>query len=132
VELVRAKGLVNQVVVQSFDWDYLRAYHALEPAQVLAALGPPAPKDGRKLTDDEKMLSDAWCEQIEALGARVVAWNRQVDRKAVRAAHRRGLKVWVYTINDARTAHDLLDAGVDGIITDNPTFLWKVLASRAR
>ncbi len=41
VKLLRDKNLVNRVVVQSFDWEYLREFHELEPAQILAAIGPP-------------------------------------------------------------------------------------------
>lgn len=131
VALVRSKSLLNQVVVQSFNWDYLRDYHTQEPTQILAALGPPGSKDGRRLTDSEKKLSAEWCAEVQAAGVRVVAWNREVDRRGVHAAHRRGLKVWVYTINDEKTAQRLLSAGVDGIITDQPTMLWKLMASRA-
>jgi glycerophosphoryl diester phosphodiesterase len=123
--------LINQVVVQSFDWDYLHDYHLQEPIQILAALGPPGSKVGRKLTDEEKKLSAKWCDEAQTAGARVVAWNRAVDRRSVSAAHRRGLRVWVYTIDDEKTARQLLDAGVDGIISNKPTMLWKVLASRA-
>lgn len=130
VELVRARGLVNHVVVQSFDWNYLRDYHALEPAQILGALGPPGSRNGRKLEDHEKQLSTGWLDEIKALGARLAVWNRQVDRAAVQAAHERGLKVWVYTINDAKLAAQLLDLGVDGIITDDPAMLQEVLAGR--
>jgi len=36
----------------------------------------------------------------------------------------------VFTINDVATAHQLLVAGVDGIITDNPAIQWKALAVR--
>ena len=57
-------------------------------------------------------------------------WNKQVDAASVKAAHERGLKVWVYTINDVATAQQLFAAGVDGIITDNPVILWKALATR--
>lgn len=53
-----------------------------------------------------------------------------MDAASVEAAHARGLKVWVYTVNDVATAHQLLAAGVDGIITDNPAILWKALAVR--
>ncbi|HAV64116.1 MAG TPA: hypothetical protein DCY13_17335, partial [Verrucomicrobiales bacterium] len=49
VALVRGKGLLNHVVVQSFDWEYLRDYRAREPEQILAALGPPGSWEGRKL-----------------------------------------------------------------------------------
>jgi len=130
IALVREKGLLNQVVVQSFDWDYLRDYHAREPAQVLGALGPPGSRDGRKLTDAEKRLDAGWCDEVKAFGARVVIWNREVDQTAVRAAHQRGLKVWVYTINDATLARQLLAAGVDGIITDQPALLREVVSGR--
>jgi len=37
----------------------------------------------------------------------------------------------VYTINDPKLAGELLDLGVDGLISDNPAMLWKVLAERA-
>ncbi|MBL9167187.1 MAG: glycerophosphodiester phosphodiesterase [Verrucomicrobiales bacterium] len=130
VKLLREQGLINRVVVQAFDWRYLRDFRALDQAQVLAALGPPYSRDGKRLADSEKALNASWLDEIKSMGAQVAAWNSQVDKTAVRAAHRRGLKVWVYTINDEATAHRLLDAGVDGIITDNPALLWKCLAMR--
>ena len=130
VNLLNDRQLVNQVVVQAFDWDYLRDFHRLEPRQVLGALGPPATKDGKKLTDAEKALSPAWLDEIKGLGAHAAVWNKQVDAASVKAAHERGLKVWVYTINDLATAQQLFAAGVDGIITDNPALIWKAMATR--
>jgi len=41
VKMLREKKLVNQLIVQAFDWEYLRKFHELEPTQVLGALGPP-------------------------------------------------------------------------------------------
>ena len=40
--LLREKKLVNHVLVQSFDWAYLRALHEELPEQVLGALDRPA------------------------------------------------------------------------------------------
>src|SRR5689334_14448743 len=37
--LLGENRLLNHVVVQSFDWEFLRQYHELEPSQVLGALG---------------------------------------------------------------------------------------------
>lgn len=132
VELLRKEGLVNRVVVQSFDWDYLRDYRRLDTEQVLGALGPPGSRSGKKLTDAEKALTPAWLDEIKSLGAQVAVWNRQVDAASIQAAHERGLKVWVYTINEAPVADALLAAGVDGIITDNPALIWRALAVRRR
>ena len=130
VKLLQERQLVNQVIVQAFDWEYLRDFHRLEPRQVLGALGPPSLRAGKKLTDAEKALSPKWLDEIRELGAHAAVWNKQVDAATVKAAHERGLKVWVYTINDQPTAQRLLAMGVDGIITDNPAIIWKTLAER--
>jgi glycerophosphoryl diester phosphodiesterase len=53
-----------------------------------------------------------------------------VDRRFVRAAHRRGVAVHVWTIDDAGEMRRLLDLGVDGIMTDRPTVLRTVLEER--
>ncbi len=39
------------------------------------------------------------------------------------------MKVFVYTINDARTARRLASLGVDGIITNRVTTIRKALAN---
>jgi glycerophosphoryl diester phosphodiesterase len=55
---------------------------------------------------------------------------RLVDRRFVRAAHRSGLQVHVWTIDDPDTMNDLLDLGVDGIMTDRIEVLRDVYAAR--
>lgn len=130
VDLLRQRGGVNEVVVQSFDWDYLRQFHALEPTQILGALGPAASRDGKKLSEADKALNATWIAEIKTTGARVVGWNRQVSHESVQLAHEAGLKVLIYTINEPALANSLLDMGVDGLISDNPALIWKTLALR--
>jgi glycerophosphoryl diester phosphodiesterase len=130
IQLLKDRELINKVVVQAFDWTYLKEFHQLEPRQVLAALGPSSSYNGAKLTDQEKVLSPKWNEIVKSIGARAVVWNKQITKEAVTDAHERGLKVWVYTIDDAKTAHELLEVGVDGIITNNPSVIFKAIAFR--
>ena len=122
--------MVNQLVVQAFDWSYLKDFHELEPRQVLGALGPPSSRNGKRLSSEEKALDESWVDEVKGIGARMVVWNRQVSPEAVAYAHEQGLKVWVYTINDPKLADELLDMGIDGIITDNPSIIWRTLALR--
>jgi glycerophosphoryl diester phosphodiesterase len=132
IRLLKDKGLINSVVVQAFDWAYLEKFHQEEPEQVLAALGPIGSFHGKKLTAKEKALSPEFNDEIKRIGARAAVWNNQVSREAIEDAHKKGLKVWVYTINDAEEANRLLDMGVDGIITNNTSLIWKTLALKNR
>jgi glycerophosphoryl diester phosphodiesterase len=54
-----------------------------------------------------------------------------VTRRFVDAAHRAGLAVQVWTINDAPAMEALLDLGVDGIMTDELATLADVFRSRS-
>jgi glycerophosphoryl diester phosphodiesterase len=128
VRLLRERNLINQVVVQSFDWAFLKEFHAQAPEQVLGALGPPSSRQGRKLTDAEKVLSREWIAEAKQSHPSVLGWDHQVTRATVDYAHQQGLKVWVYTINEPKQAAELLDLGVDGIITDNPSLIWRAIA----
>lgn len=53
-----------------------------------------------------------------------------LDQRFVDRAHRAGLVVIVWTINEADEMNRLLDMGVDGILTDAPTVLRSVLDGR--
>jgi glycerophosphoryl diester phosphodiesterase len=133
IKLLREKGLINHLIVQSFDWEYLRAFHEQEPEQVLGALGPPERlADGKKPSGIAKELNVTWLDELQKTGAKVAVWSQKVSREAVQLAHQRGLKVWVYTINDPALANELLDMGVDGIITNNTSLIWKTIALRGQ
>lgn len=53
-----------------------------------------------------------------------------VDGRFVAAAHAAGLEVHVWTIDSPGRMHELLDLGVDGIMTDRPSVLREVLQTR--
>ena len=55
---------------------------------------------------------------------------RIVSRRFVEAAHRARLAVHVWTINDEATINELLDLGVDGVMSDRIRLLRAVFARR--
>ena len=120
VDLLRAKGLLEHVVVQSFDWDFLADCRALAPELVLGALG-------------SKRLDDARLAAARASGATVLGWNhKHVDQAFVERVQAAGLRLWVYTVNDGRRARQLADWGVNGIITNIPGILRRHVGGRAK
>ncbi len=54
---------------------------------------------------------------------------RIVSPRSVRAFHRAGLEVHVWTVNDSASMRRLLDYGVDGIVTDRCDIAHGVIAS---
>lgn len=130
VKLLTERQLINQVIVHSFDWKYLADFHQQEPRQVLSALGPWSSRDGKKLTDEEKFLSESWVDDALKSGVRAIGWSNKVTKEAVAYAHQKQLKVFIYTIDDPAEANRLLDLGVDGIITNNTSLIWRAIALR--
>ncbi len=118
VRLLRAKGLLESVVVQAFDWQFIADCHREAPELVLAALG--------REPLDEKQLDEA-----AATGARIIAWrSNQLTDKGIEAIHRRGLRAWVWTVDNLNEVEHHVDGGVDGVITNVPLRVRNLLAER--
>jgi glycerophosphoryl diester phosphodiesterase len=67
-------------------------------------------------------LGDVSRLEVDALSVRA-DW---LSDEVLRAAHRRGLEVHVWTVNDAPQMSRLIKRGVDNIITDDPDLLIRV------
>lgn len=118
IELLRKLGLLETVVVQAFDWSYLRDFHRLAPETPLVALG-------------DKELTAAKLAEAQALGVLGVAWSAKTLTAAeIAAAHERGLKIWCYTVDDPDRARELAAGGIDGVITNRPAEIRRALAPR--
>lgn len=64
-------------------------------------------------------LRKGWLEEALALGCAAVVTNyRLMSAPTLDKIHSAGMRALVYTVNDATVAKALIDAGVDGIITD--------------
>ncbi len=128
---LRERQQMDQVVVQSFDWKFIQQCREGDAQLVLGALGPPSSFRGRKLADNEKALNADFIAEIKRIGANAVVWNAAVDKASVAEAHQQGLTVWVYTIDDPAKAKELIEMGVDGIITNDPDTIRKAIVPTA-
>jgi len=90
----------------------------LAPDLVVAALG------SKELTEEQR-------DQIQKAGSRIVGWDqKEIGRKQIQKIHRRGLRAWVYAVNDPRRARGLIDAGINGVITDSQAEMLRLRNSR--
>ena len=100
-------GVVTDVVLQSFDWNFLTAVHALEPGIRLCALG-------------SGVFNLTTLTSITNTGARTVAWEKSsVTPSMVSLVHDHGLALFVWTV-DGLDIQNFIDLGVDGIISNDP------------
>ncbi len=117
IELLRNKNLIDEVLVQSFDWDFLEAVHQLEPSLTIGALG------GEELTD-ERLVN------IRRTGASMVHWNGQdlaANADAIAKLRRRSYLICVYTVNKDEDFLRANALGVDAITTDRPARLIELI-----
>ena len=119
VKILRERRLSGRVMVISFDWEFLRQVHEIDGNLPLGVLGPPVrTSSGRRVARRPRKLTARWLHQLTETGAQAVIWNRRIARAGIELAHAAGLRVFVYTIDEPRLARRLVDAGVDGIITN--------------
>ncbi len=114
--LLRAHDRMDDTIVSSFDWDALAAARRLEPALGLGVLAE---------ADLEAMFETA-------LRLRALSVNPRynlVIPSLIERAHRAGLKMLVWTVDNATDIKRLLALGVDGIMTNYPSRLAALLAS---
>ncbi len=70
---------------------------------------------------------------VEAAGGDIWSpYHREVDDVAIREAQDSGVAVVVWTVNEPARMHELIEMGVDGIITDYPDRLRRVLEKLGR
>ena len=107
-EYVRRRGWhFSDFLVSSFDWPQLREIKSLCPQVRIGLLADRPPRDLLKTARAMR----AWSIHPNA---------RRVTKTLIQAAHRRGLKVFAYTVNAPRQIAAMEKLGVDGVFTDFP------------
>ncbi|GIT76554.1 MAG: hypothetical protein Ct9H300mP31_10850 [Acidimicrobiaceae bacterium] len=79
----------------------------------------------------ERHGTDLVLDRVVAHGhGSVNPWDELVDESMVVAAHQRGLRMVVWTVDDPGRISQLADWGVDGIITNRPEVARRVIDGR--
>ncbi|MQA07922.1 MAG: glycerophosphodiester phosphodiesterase [Pseudonocardiaceae bacterium] len=149
---IRRSGFLRNVTIQSFDWGALMLMRRVEPRLPVVALTQPeflevgqpgrSPWLGGLDIDD---FDGSPVRAVRTFGAGALSpvhgnpqdgvigdpdYRPFTTPALVSEAHRAGLKVIPWTVNDPATMRHFIDIGVDGLITDYPDRLREVLADR--
>jgi glycerophosphoryl diester phosphodiesterase len=129
VDALQRANAVDRVCIGAFSDRRLTRLRRLLGPRLCTSLGPGgvARLRGASYGGPSGRLSSP-CAQVPTRQGRFPL----VDERFLRVAHRRGMHVHVWTIDDADEMRRLLDLGVDGIMTDRPAVLREVLEARGQ
>ena len=113
VDIVEQTGMESDIMVMSLKMDGLRKVAALRPTWIRGLLNTTSIGDLTRLDLDFLALNST--------AASLAMINR---------AHKRGMKVYVWTIDDPVQMSVMMSRGVDGIITDEPALARQVMELR--
>jgi glycerophosphoryl diester phosphodiesterase len=139
---ITALRIVDRTTVQAFDWNVLDIVARVAPDVRRAYLT--SQRIGFDTIGDNAERASAWTggRVLADFGGSVPAMVRStgghvwsphhadVTRHLVDEAHRLGLKVIPWTVNRPEDMFSMIDADVDGMISDYPDRLISVLAVR--
>ena len=142
VEAIKAAGLAQRVTIESFDWRTLVA--AKKQAPEIETVCLTIESDGMDTVQRKSGKPSSWNAGLDlnAYGGSVPwlvkaagcgTWSpfwRNVSEGAVTEAHGLGLKVLPWTVNNPADMARLIDLEVDGLISDYPDRLRKVVAEK--
>lgn len=140
--VVNDAGMASRVLVQSFDWRSLRRVQQKAPGIETVCLT--TEEAGGEQLQRGRHGASAWLggldpddyggsvpRLVQAAGCRT--WSprhRDLAADARAEAHRLGLRVVPWTVNEPADMKALVDLGVDGLITDRPDLLRRVIEEK--
>lgn len=135
---IRKAGMQRRTQIMSFDWRGLQVVQRIAPEIPTVYLS--AQQSWLDNVGAGKAADSPWTagfqhrehrsvpRMIKAAGGRIWSvFHGDLSPELLREARELGIRVLVWTVNDAPTMERLLDWGVDGLITDRPDIAMDVV-----
>jgi glycerophosphoryl diester phosphodiesterase len=127
-EVLREHERRDDVIVASFSDAAMRAFRVLSPTTATSAATAEVVQFVQVLhAGGEPVAPPVVAFQVPESSSGVTV----VDEAFVEAAHRAGIVVHVWTVNEPEAMERLLSIGVDGLISDRPSVLAPLLGDKA-
>ncbi len=126
--LIRERKMIDKVIVGSFNQAIIDDFRRQCPQVATSA----SPSEVSSFLAMEKTgIGESYSPPMQALQIpERIGGIQIISKNFVEAAHKRNLKVHVWTINETEDMRRLLEIGVDGIMTDYPDRLLNLLGRK--
>jgi glycerophosphoryl diester phosphodiesterase len=108
VAVLSHAGILGTSVISCFQMQALQKVRELSPAARLGVLW------------HDPDFEEAWRWAHELAAWSFHPWSKVVTEEGVAEAHRRGLRVLTWTVNDPEEIEQMVAIGVDGVMSDYP------------
>lgn len=115
LKTIEDKGILERTILQCFDLEVLRMVHEKKP-DLRTALLIYNQKSFKKNVNELGYIPTIYSPHF-----------KRVDKKMMKKAKKKSIKVIPWTVNDKKDIQKMLDFGVDGIISDYPNRVFDVL-----
>ena len=138
VSEIREKKLESRTVLHSFDWDLLKECQKVAPEIPRSFLSElPENSEGSTYNTSEEVTPD-FCSFKSSIPKAIADQNGQMwcpyfkdlTSALLKEAHALGLLVCTWTVNEIEDIENMIDIGIDGIVTDYPDRVQSVLKRR--
>lgn len=120
LRLLRDLGYERDVIVQAFDWQFLRDCRRLSSDIVLGALC-------------NQEVTQGLINEATDIGVEIITWKQELlDSTGINLIHAAGKQAWTYTVNEPERAQDLIDAGIDGLISNYPDTMLELRSHQSK
>ncbi len=132
IDEISARGMLDRVQISSFDFDVLKEVKRVSPAGN-RGISDPRTKTVALISGDYFRMNDLnqpakIIDQMQAIGAEIIAINKDfLGAKLVEEAHSRKMQIEVWTVDKEDEMKKFIAMGVDGIISNRPDTLKRVL-----
>jgi glycerophosphoryl diester phosphodiesterase len=135
---IQKRSLSNRVVLHSFDWSLLEECFLIAPemprsylSQLPESSDDPFDKSTEESSPDFASFNCSIPEAIQAAGGQLwCPYFKDITVELVTEAHNLGLPVCTWTVNEVEDIENMIDMGIDGIITDYIDRAKKIFKSR--
>lgn len=127
IEIIERKNAIKEIIVISFEEEIVKRIKILKPAIEIGNLTKVDLPAIHKLS--AKHQADNLVEKTLKLGAKALVLNYSAfSEEILNRCHEYNITLWLWTVNDIDNMRKFVELKVDGIATDSPDKLIKILS----